>query len=161
VAETSMTRRRIQAPQDFVAGTSLVVLALCALWASRDLVGGRLGAPGPGMVPRVLAGGVLLNGIALVIGSLVRKGEALTGWSLRGPFFICLAVLAFALTIRTPGLAVAGPAVILVGGAASPETRWRELALFSVGITVVCILLFRTLLHLPIPILVIPGVVTL
>jgi putative tricarboxylic transport membrane protein len=155
-----MTRRRIQAPQDFVAGTSLVLIALFALWAARDLVGGRLGAPGPGMVPRVLALGVLLSGTALVIGSLVRRGEALARWALRGPFFICLSVLAFALTIRTPGLAVAGPLVVLVSGAASPETRWRELALFSVGITVVCILLFRTLLRLPIPVLVIPGVAT-
>jgi putative tricarboxylic transport membrane protein len=155
-----MIQRRIQAPQDFVAGTSLVLLALLALWASKDLVGGRLGAPGPGMFPRVLATGVLLSGLALVVGSLVHKGEPLARWALRGPFFICLGVLAFALTIRTPGLVVAGPAVVLVSGAASPETRWRELAVFSLAITAVCILLFRTLLHLPIPILSIPGVVT-
>jgi putative tricarboxylic transport membrane protein len=78
---------------------------------------------------------------------------------MRGQFFICLSVLAFALTIRTPGLAVAGPAVVLVSGGASPETRWRELAIFAVSITGACILLFRVLLRLPVPILVIPGVV--
>jgi hypothetical protein len=155
-----MTQRRLQAPQDFVAGTSLVVLALFALWASRDLHAGRLGAPGPGMFPRVLASGVLATGLALVAASLFRKGEALTRWPMRGPFFICLSVLVFALTIRTPGLAVAGPAVVLVSGGASPETRWRELAIFAVAITAACILLFRVLLRLPVPILIIPGVVT-
>jgi putative tricarboxylic transport membrane protein len=50
---------------------------------------------------------------------------------------------------------------MLVAGAASPETRWKELAIFSLAVTAVCIGLFRSLLHLPIPILVIPGWVTL
>ena len=72
-----------------------------------------------------------------------------------------MAVLAFALTIRTPGLAVAGPLVVMVSGGASPETRWRELAIYAVVITVACVLLFRTLLRLPVPILVIPGVFVL
>lgn len=142
-----------------MAGASLMLLALFALWASKDLALGRLGAPGPGLFPRVLALGVLAVGLALAILGFVRKGEALTRWPLRGPFFICLSVLAFALTIRTPGLAVAGPAMVMVSGAASPETRWRELAIFAVAITAGCVLLFRVLLRLPVPILVIPGVV--
>ena len=50
---------------------------------------------------------------------------------------------------------------ILVAGAASPETRWRELAVFAVAVTAGCIGLFRTLLHLPIPIFVIQGWVVL
>ena len=49
--------------------------------------------------------------------------------------------------------------MVMVSGAASPETRWRELAIFAVAITVGCVLLFRVLLRLPVPILVIPGVV--
>jgi putative tricarboxylic transport membrane protein len=100
-------------------------------------------------------------GLWLVGLSLFRPGESLGRWPLRGPLLIALSVVAFALAIRTPGLAVAGPAAMLVAGAASPETRWRELAVFSAAVTAVCILLFRSLLHLPIPILVIPGWVVL
>jgi hypothetical protein len=120
-----------------------------------------LSSPGPGLLPRVLA--VLLGGVGLwlVVLSLVRAGESLGRWPMRGPVLIALSVVAFALTIRTPGLAVAGPAAMLVSGAASPETRWRELAVFSAAVTLGCTVLFRSLLHLPIPILIIPGWVVL
>lgn len=156
-----MGRVRVHAPQDLVAGASLVAVSLFALWAASPLDAGRLSTPGPGLLPRVLA--VMLGGVGvwLVVLSLVRPGESLGRWPLRGPLFIALSVVAFAVTIRTPGLAVAGPAAILVSGAASRETRWRELAVFAVAVTLGCIAVFRTLLHLPIPIFVIPGWVVL
>jgi len=156
-----MTRVRVHAPQDLVGGTSLVALALFALWAAGPLASGRLGSPGPGLVPRVLAVLLAVSGLWLIVLGFLRKGEGLGRWPMRGPVMIALAVVAFALTIRVPGLAVAGPLAMLVAGAASPETRWRELAIFSVAATVVCIGLFRSLLHLPIPILVLPGWFTL
>jgi len=156
-----MGRVRVHAPQDLVAGASLLAVSLFALWAASPLDTGRLSTPGPGLLPRVLA--VMLGGVGvwLVVLSLVRPGESLGRWPVRGPLFIALSVVAFAATIRTPGLAVAGPASILVAGAASPETRWRELAVFAVAVTAGCIGLFRTLLHLPIPIFVIQGWVVL
>jgi hypothetical protein len=154
-------RWRIRAPQDLVAGASLIALALCALWAAGDLSAGRLSAPGPGLLPRVIAVLVGLVGVALVVVSFLRPGEVLERWSLRGPAFVCLGVVGFALTIREPGLCVAGPLVVMVTGAASPETRFRELALFALAMTAICVGLFRYLLHLPIPILVIRGLVTL
>ena len=156
-----MGRVRVQAPQDLLAGASLLAVSLFTLWATSPLDTGRMGAPGPGLFPRVLALMLVGVGVWLVVLSLFRPGESLGRWRLRGPLLISLSVVAFALTIRTPGLAVAGPASMLVAGAASPETRWRELAVFAAAVTLGCIGLFRSLLHLPIPILVIPGWVVL
>jgi hypothetical protein len=156
-----LARIRVQAPQDLVAGASLLAVSLFALWAARTLDSGRMGAPGPGLLPRVLSLMVGAAGVALVGLSLARPGESLGRWPMRGPVLIALSVVAFALTIRVPGLAVAGPAAILVAGAASPETRWKELAIFSLAVTLVCIGLFRSLLHLPIPIFIVPGWVAL
>jgi putative tricarboxylic transport membrane protein len=113
------------------------------------------------MLPRVIALLVALAGVVLIAVSFARTGDPLGRLSLRAPLFITLGVVAFALTIRSPGLAVAGPLVALIGGAASPETRYKELAVFAVAITAVCVVLFRYLLHLPIPILFIPGVVAI
>ena len=154
-------RHRVRAPQDFAAGASLVVLSLFALWASSGLEAGRAGAFGPGMLPRAVA--VLLGavGVALAAGSFLWKGDPLARLSLRGPLFVVLAVIGFALTVRSPGLVVAGPLVVMVSGGASPETRYRELAVFAVAITVFCVVLFRYVLHLPVPILVLPGLVTI
>lgn len=149
----------IRAPQDFLAGASLLALSGFALLATRTLSMGRLGSVGPGMFPRALAVLLGLAGALLLASSFVRKGDAHVRWTVRGPVFVCLGVIGFALTIRMPGLAVAGPLVTIVGGAAMPETRVKELIVFAVAITAFCVVLFRFILHLPVPVLRIPGVV--
>jgi len=159
--QASERRGLLRGPQNFWAGASLVAIAAFSFWAGRDLDGGTLRSMGPGMMPRAVA--VLLAGLglALVVGSFIREGDHIERWSLRGPLFITLGAVAFALTIRQPGLAVAGPLVCMVAGAATPEVRPRELAVFGVLLTAACAALFRYALHLPIPILVIPSVVVI
>ena len=153
------TRRRfVRAPRDFAAGLSLVALALFALWASAPLDRGTLRAVGPGLMPRSVAIGVGVVGLAVVALSLWKRGEGLGRWPLRGPLFVGLALVGFALTIRTVGLAVAGPVVVIVSGAASRETRPRELVVFAVVMTAFCIGLFKYALGLPIPVLLLPGI---
>ena len=136
-------------------------LAAFALQATAHLDAGTLRGLGPGMLPRTVAAVVGVIGLAIVARALVRRGPPLGRWPLRGPLFVSLAIVAFALTIRTVGLAVAGPLVVLVGGLASPESRPRELVVFALVMTAACVGLFRYALGLPIPVLVIPGVVTL
>lgn len=150
--------RRTHGTRDLVAGASLVALGLFALWASAALPSGTLRAVGPGMLPRAVAALVIVAGLAVIAVSLVTGGEPLGRWSVRGPVFVCLGLVAFALTIRTVGLAVAGPLVVIVSGAASPDTRPVELVVFAVVMTAFCVGLFRYALGLPIPVLVIPGV---
>jgi len=150
-------RRPIRSPRDFLAGASLLVLALLALWAGAGLEAGTLRAMGPGMLPRSLATAVGAAGLVIVALSLLRDGEALGRWPLRGPLFVSLAIVGFALTIRTVGLAVAGPLVVVVSGAASPERRPRELVVFALVLTAFCVGLFRFALSLPIPVLILPG----
>ena len=149
----------IRGPRNFAAGLSLVAVAVFVLWAEAGLDSGSLRAMGPGMVPRavaVLVGGI---GLAILLSSFFKRGEPVEPWTLRGPFFVTLGILAFALTIRTVGLALAGPLVVMIGGAASPESRFKELGIFAFLVTLVCIGLFRYALGLAMPILVIPGVV--
>lgn len=143
---------RIRALQDFTAGVFLVGLAAGVFWQSSDLTLGTLRQLGPGMMPRILTVAIGTCGMLLVILSLLRDGPVLERWSLRGPVFVFGAVLLFGLTVRPLGLAVAGPLVVIVGGLASRETRLVESALFGVGMTVFCLLLFKLLLTLPIPV---------
>jgi hypothetical protein len=152
---------RVRSPRDLLAGVCLVALALFALWAGAPLDAGTRRAMGPGMLPRTVALAVLAAGILLVVLSLLKRGEGLGRWPLRGPLFVSLAIVAFSLTIRTAGLAVAGPLVVVVSGAASPESRPRELVIFALLITAFCIGLFKYALGLSIPVLRLPGLVTL
>ena len=74
---------------------------------------------------------------------------------------MCLALVAFAVTIRWMGLLVAGPLVAIVSSAASPETRIKEILIFGIAVTLFSIALFKYVLNLPIPVLIIPGVIVL
>jgi hypothetical protein len=212
----------IRAPQEFAAGLALIAIALFAIWATSDLSQGTLRAMGPAMLPRWLATGVGLCGLAVVIMSLITPGEPLrvsdysgilsfaailaisaviatainsmffggaqignifyytfivlyygvlallflaiirkhggfAASGLRGPFFVVAGIIAFALTIRLFGLVIAGPLAMVIGGFATPEVREGEILIFAAVMTAFCVGLFRYLLNLPIPILIIPG----
>ncbi len=152
----------IRAPQNVIAGLVLIALAAAAFWLLQDLSQGTLGAIGPALLPRALAVGVGLCGVALAVAGMSRAGDAMEGWTLRGPFFVVLAVTAFALTIRpvqlggitTPGLGLvaAGPLAIFISGFATPETRIRELLILALSLTAFCMVLFGDILNLPIPV---------
>lgn len=148
---------RIRAPQRFVAGVVLIGICVFVLWAVRNLSLGSIKFMGPAMFPRVLAVMLGLSGFALIVLSLLRDGEALRTWSYRGPVLVTLAILLFALTIRDFGLAVAGFLALFVSGFATPEARPRETLIFAVAMTAACIILFRYLLGMAVPVLIIPG----
>ena len=71
-SEGPQRRTPLRGPQSFVAGLGLLALAGLALWLTRDLSQGTLGAMGPAMLPRWLATGVGLCGVALVGFGLVK-----------------------------------------------------------------------------------------
>jgi len=153
----------IRAPQSLAGRVVLIALAVLALWLTRDLDQGTLNAMGPAMLPRWLAVGVGLSGLALLAAAFLKEGDRLEHWSLRGPVFVIGAILAFALTIRpfsfgggltTPGLGllVAGPLAIILGGFATPEARLRDLVILALSLTPFCMVLFGDLLNLPIPV---------
>ena len=90
---------------------------------------------------------------------MTKTEEWLTATGLRGPFFVVAGILAFAITIRMFGLVIAGPLAMVIGGFATPEVREKEILIFAAVLTAFCVGLFRYLLNLPIPILILPGVV--
>lgn len=141
----------IRAWQDAAGGLFLIAIAGFALWQGADLAAGRLGQMGPGMLPRGLAVLVGLCGVLLIAGAFVSPGAALERWALRGPLFILGAAVAFGLTVRPLGLAVAGPLAIVIGSFASAETRIHESLAFGIVMTAFCAGLFKFVLGLPIP----------
>jgi hypothetical protein len=152
----------IRSPQSLIGGVLLIALAALALFLTRDLAQGTLNSMGPAMLPRWLAIGVGLSGLALLVIAFLKEGDALERWSLRGPVFVIGAILAFAVTIRpfsfgglsTPGLGllVSGPLAIILGGYATPEARLRDLVILGLSLTPFCMVLFGDLLNLPIPV---------
>jgi len=165
-------RRAVKSPFDLAGGLFLLALAALGLAGGFDLPTGTLSAIGSGLVPRAVSILVGSCGVLLVARSLVFEGDRLESWHLRGPVFVLGAVVLFALVIRGStltfggiagipllatvtipalGLVVAGPLAVIVSSLAAKETRPVEIVVFAVVLTLLCGLLFKELLSLPIP----------
>jgi putative tricarboxylic transport membrane protein len=138
--------------QNLMAGLLMIAIAAVAAVQGSSLSVGTLRHIGPGMIPMALAACLGLIGAVLIY--MWWRGErAGTGrWPLRGPVFILGAAVLFGLAVRPLGLTVAGPLLVVFAAFASSETRWKEIIIFAIGMTVFCVALFRYALTLPIPV---------
>ncbi len=143
----------IRGPQDFVGGLAMVAIALFALWASSDLQGMHGFSFGAGTAPRMFAVLLLGLGIAITVVGLVADGEHITTYAWRGPLFVSLAILSFALTIRPLGLIVSAFASFMIAALGTPETKWKETIIVGICLTAFCSLLFPYALGLPLQML--------
>jgi putative tricarboxylic transport membrane protein len=136
---------------DVAAGLFLIALAALGYVGAIGLDFGQMRGIGPGLMPKVTAAIVAALGLLVLLQGLFGNGERMQRWSLRGIVFVLGAVMVFATTVRTFGLAVAGPLAIIISSLADRQTRPIEVLLFAIGLTAICIGLFKYLLRLPIP----------
>jgi hypothetical protein len=162
----------VKSPLDFAGGIFLIALALLGFAGGFNLPFGTLSGIGSGLMPKVVAIMVGGFGVLLVLQGLVWDGDRLDRWHLRGPVFVIGAVLIFAVFIRGStltlggfaglptlasvkvppfGLIVAGPLAVMFSSLADKDTRPAEVVIFAVVMTLLCGLLFKELLSLPIP----------
>lgn len=137
--------------QDALAGIALLSIGGFALYETRDLTFGSLADFGPGLLPRVLASGVVFTGVIILIASALSPGERIYDFKVRGPIFVSAALTAFAITIGTFGLVVAAPVTVLVSSLADPRSRIRDTLALAALLTIASIVVFGYLLNLSIP----------
>jgi hypothetical protein len=140
---------RPRAPQDYFGGIVLVAIALFALWASSDLQGMRGFSFGAGTAPRMFAILLLGLGIAVMLVGVLTEGAHLAAYAWRGPLFVSLAILSFALTIRPLGLVISAFASFIIAALGTPETKWKETIIVGIALTAFCSFLFPYALGLP------------
>jgi putative tricarboxylic transport membrane protein len=148
-SESRATRGMIRNPQDFYGGLVLIGVALLAFWASRKLPGQQGFAFGPGTSPRLFAGLLLMAGAVVMVVGLVTDGNKLERYAFRGPLLVTIAIIFFAVTVRSLGLVLSSYITIVVAAMGSAEFRWREALLWAAVLTVFCSLLFWWGLGLP------------
>jgi putative tricarboxylic transport membrane protein len=145
----SIMPKWVRGPQDFVGGIALIAIALFALWASSDLQGMRGFSFGAGTAPRMFAYLLLGLGIAVMIVGLVSEGAHLATYAWRGPLFVSLSIVAFAVAIRPLGLVVSAFSAFLIAAMGTHETKWTETIIVGACLTLGCSLLFPYALGLP------------
>ena len=88
-------------------------------------------------------------GIAVTVVGIVTEGPHLAVYAWRGPLFVSLAIVSFALTIRPLGLVVSAFASFIISALGTPETKWKETIIVGICLTIGCSLLFPYALGLP------------
>ena len=139
----------IRSPRDFWGGLGLIIVALIAWWATRDLPGQQGFAFGPGTAPRLFM--ILLGfiGFCIVLIGLFSDGPPVDKWKFRGPIFVLGAVLIFSATIRPLGLILSTFLLVLVSAAGTKEVRWVETVIWGAILAGFCAILFPCVLNLP------------
>ena len=145
----SIMPKWVRGPQDFVGGIALIAIALFALWASSDLQGMHGFSFGAGTAPRMFAVLLLGLGIAVTAVGLLIEGAHLATYAWRGPLFVSLSILSFAITIRPLGLVISAFVTFMVAALGTHETRWKETIIVGVALTAFCSFLFPYGLGLP------------
>jgi putative tricarboxylic transport membrane protein len=147
--EKSILPSWVKGPQDFIGGLALVAIAAFALWASSDLQGMHGFSFGAGTAPRMF--GILLLGLgaAVTVVGIFTEGATLAKFHWRGPLFVALAILCFALSIRPMGMIFSAMASFLIAALGSTETLWKETFIVGACLTAGCALLFPYALGLP------------
>ena len=140
--------------KDILAGLVFVAFGLVFAVVATSY---EIGSPvrmGPGFFPFVLGCLlVLLGGVIAVKGLLVGDGEPIGAIPWRAVGLIIAAVLFFGLTVRGLGLVPSVFVTALVSGYASRRTSLVMGLLVTVGLTLLCILVFVVALRLRLPLL--------
>jgi putative tricarboxylic transport membrane protein len=139
----------VRGPQDFVGGIALMAIAIFALWASSDLQGMHGFSFGAGTAPRMFALLLLGLGAAVAVMGLLFEGQHLATYHWRGPLFVSLSILGFAVMIRPLGLVVSAFLTFMISALGTHETRWKETIIVGICLTAFCSFLFPYGLGLP------------
>jgi putative tricarboxylic transport membrane protein len=148
-AGKSILPKWIKGPEDFIGGLALMAVALFALWASRDLQGMHGFSFGAGTAPRMFSGLLLALGFGVMLMGILLDGPQVQKYHWRGPLFVSLAIISFAITIRPLGLVLSAFASFMIAAIGSPETKWMEAVIVGALLTLGCSLLFPYALGLP------------
>jgi hypothetical protein len=130
-----------------------VAVGIAALWIGADYPMGTAQRPGTGVLPRILAWCLIGTGVLLWAKAALTDGARLTAWAWRPAVMVTAAAVVFALLIDRLGLVVTMLASMTLAALGTPETRWREYALFVVFMLAVGIGVFSYGLGMPIPVL--------
>lgn len=156
-------RFKVRGPRDFYGGLTLIALAIVAIWLSGDLPGTQGFAFGPGTAPRLFAGLLAIVGALVALTGLLSDGPPLESYAVRGPAWVILAIVSFAVMIRgfnlgwigiplsVPplGLVPSTFAAFMISIFGSTEMRWVESLIAAIIMTAFCVALFVYLLQLP------------
>lgn len=145
----------IRAPKEFWSGVLFLFIGGTFLALSFEFPFLQRRGIGAGMFPAIVAGCLVLIGAVIVVRGLVLKGdeEASHPFAWKALIAIVAGVLLFGVLIRTAGLLIAVPALMMLVSPASSKFKVIPALILAAAMTFFCWLVFIKGLGLPIPVL--------
>jgi hypothetical protein len=140
---------RLNVP-DLAFAAFLVALGALGFALAGELSMGSAAAMGPGYVPRGLSIVIMVYGAVLGLRALFAGRVPFPAIAWRPLILVFAAVALYALLLPRIGLAITSLAVVLCAGFAAYDARLRENAVLAVALAVFAVLLFTSVLGLPI-----------
>jgi Tripartite tricarboxylate transporter TctB family len=135
---------------DHVAGGAFIAFGVVVFAISSDLPFGRLSTPGAGMMPKLMAGLVMLFGALIVIGAAGSEELRKIDWSDRGHAALLVLITALAVALYQPLGFLITMTLLVFTLLVVVERRslWRA-AVYSVALTLFAYWLFGKALKSP------------
>jgi putative tricarboxylic transport membrane protein len=143
----------IRSSKDFWTGLIYLFFGVSAILIARDYGMGTGGRMGPAYFPTILGGLLVVIGVIAVIRSFVVPGAPIGAFAFKGLILVTAAVLVFGFVVRSAGLVVALPLLVIISALASSRFRWRPTLIMAAGLTIFCVLVFIKGLGIPLPII--------
>lgn len=137
---------------DILAGGLMVGIGALGLWAGRSLAFGTPAMMGPGFLPGVMCGLLILIGGFVLLKGIAKPAEGLGLLNMKPLAILVVAIAGFAFASETLGFVVATVWLLVIGSLADQESRWKEIAISTALLTVAGALVFIEGLGVQMPI---------
>ncbi len=139
-------------PQDLGAGIMFLLFGAGAYAFSGELQVGDAATMGPGYIPRMLAYGLMLIGIATAGRAFAADGPTIEQFGIRPLVLVTLSVIVFAVAVRPLGAIVATLLIVVVGSLADRESRRIEIVVSALLLAAISVGLFVYALGVQMPV---------
>jgi hypothetical protein len=144
----------IRAPREFWLGILYLVFGGAGAWFALKYPLGTAARMGPGYLPMLISGLLLLFGAISITRALRVKGEAIGGIAYRPMICVLLGVFSFAVLAERAGLIISIIVLALIAAAGSEKFRFEwKAAVGLAGFILFCVLVFVEGLGVPLPLL--------
>ncbi|WP_092999916.1 tripartite tricarboxylate transporter TctB family protein [Rhizobium sp. NFR07] len=121
---------------DILAGAVMIGLGALGLWAGRDLRFGSAAMMGPGFLPDVICGLLIAFGGYVLVKAFSKAYEPIGESNIKPLIILVIAIAGFAFMSETLGFVVSTIWLLVIGSLADQESRWREIAISTLLLTI-------------------------
>jgi hypothetical protein len=137
----------IKSQPDLGAAVLFILIGVAGLWFGRDYEVGTASSMGPGYLPLVLSGGLIVFGIIVGLLAVTVPGPPMEPVAWRAVILTLGAIVTYAFLIQWAGLAPSVFVITVVSALASSESKWKEIIALGTCLTIFCVLVFIYGLH--------------